>query len=144
LPGWRVRPPANSSSRSTVNTAAALAPPLADQFVHIDGCGTQQFDDPAAHPICLPLDRDVVLHRRLGLAVGLAEVLAEDGVQSSKHIGGAFGEHGAFADKAVSALGARIERRAGHRENLWTLLERVPADLNRDSRGRGKGGVLAK
>ena len=27
---------------------------------------------------------------------------------------------------------------------ILTALERVPADLNRDSRGRGKGGVLAK
>ena len=32
-----------------------------------------------------------------------------------------------------------------HRQTrLQRHLERVPADLNRDSRGRGKGGVLAK
>jgi hypothetical protein len=34
--------------------------------------------------------------------------------------------------------------RAGEPARPCRQLERVPADLNRDSRDRGKGGVLAK
>jgi hypothetical protein len=70
--------------------------------------------------------------RRAAPSVGrLAETVAEDGSQDIQYVVGGFGQCGSLADQAIGAFGARIKRRAGHREDFAPLFERI---VRRDER----------
>src|SRR3954469_1558488 len=105
---------------------------LADQLVDLDSGGAEQVE-------YRPPRRFVGLGRRAGrgiIELALAERADAKRADRLEHVLGALDQGRAFADQMVAALGARVERRAGHRHHLTAELGGVARRDQRAGFGR--------
>ena len=133
-PPWRSSRPAISSSRSTMRTIAGEDCDSRTRSSMPTGVGPSRRDDAVA-----------LVGLRLGergggagsgSSAGSSMRAGRGSAQHGEHVGRFGDQRRALLEQAVGALGARIERRARHREHLAALLEREP-------RGDQRAGALA-
>jgi hypothetical protein len=105
----------------------------ANEIIDRHGCRPEQVHDARAFAAA-GVDRRQ--RRRVGLRNRRFHRLAQDRAHDGDHVGSFRDEGRALLEQVVGALGARIERRAGHGEHFAALFEREPRG---DQRARSPG-----